>query len=97
MPFKKGESGNPLGRALGAKGKKNEQWDALHESIVGLHADNFNKNLTELMESTDVKDRIKAMELYLQVLEYFKPKHSRVAHVGEEGSEKIQIIVNDSL
>ena len=97
MPVEKGHTNNPNGRPKGSKNVRTQQWEELHESIVGLHAERFNRNLSDLMDSGDDKERIKAMELYLQVPEYFKPKHSRVAHVGEEGSEKIQIIVNDSL
>jgi len=42
MPFEKGQSGNPNGKPKGAKSEKTKQWEELHESIVGVHADKFN-------------------------------------------------------
>jgi len=95
MPFEKGKSGNPTGKPVGAKSTKTKQWEALHESIVGEHADNFNSLMNELWTDEDIKNRIQAGEFYLQILEYFKPKQARVAMVGEEGTAPISIVISD--
>lgn len=85
------------GRPEGSKNKRTEQWEALCESIVGEHADNFNATLSDLMTSNNEKNRLEGARLYCQVLEYFKPKYSRVEHSSEEGKEPIKIIIGDKV
>jgi len=61
--------GNP-GKPKGAKSARGKQWEALGESIRETHTERFNLALTK-MEDEDF------CEMYLKVLEYFKPKLSR--------------------
>lgn len=74
--------GNP-GKPMGAKSERLKQWDTLGNSIIGEQAENFNKFLNQLWvdDGKELKkqaeDKIAAAELYLKVLEYFKPKLSR--------------------
>lgn len=70
MPFKKGKSGNPSGRPRGAKGERTKEWENLGEHITTKHADRFNRILDEANDE-------KFTSLYLQTLEYFRPKQSR--------------------
>ena len=89
MPFKKGKSGNPKGKPKGIKAQKTVQWEALRESIIGEQADNFSKFLNKLWKSDDPADQMKASTLYLQTIEYFKPKQSRVESVQDGPVEVI--------
>lgn len=83
MPFEKGQSGNPSGKPKGAKSEKTTQWELLHSSIVGQHADRFNTILKNWAESGDPDQEQMFSDAYIKVLEYFKPKQARVSHVGE--------------
>jgi hypothetical protein len=89
------EKGNP-GKPKGAIHTRTRQWDALGESITGQQADQFNGYLRELWESPDPDDRQAAAELFLKILEYFKPKHARVTHAGDV-NEPVQIIIPPSV
>lgn len=62
--------GNELAKLKG-KHKKTKQWEALGEAIVGEHADAFNRILKEQLE----EDPDKFTQNYLNVLNYFRPKH----------------------
>lgn len=86
MPFKKGQSGNPKGKAEGTKSEKTIQWELLGEAIVNKHTERFNRVLGEL-EDTDFMDQ------YLKVLEYFKPKLNR-SELKHEGEIKTDISLN---
>lgn len=75
--FRKGD-----GRARKPKGSlnhKTRQWEALGESIATTHTDRFNRILG------DAKDD-QFVSLYLQTLEYFKPKLGRTEHTGKDGA-----------
>lgn len=89
------EKGNP-GKPKGAKSARTKEWEALAEDIIGRHAQRFNSRLTELMESEDEKIALKGMEMFCDVLEYFKPKQSRITHTGEKESP-INIIISKNL
>lgn len=92
MRFQKGNKGKPKG----TKSKKTIQWEQLQEDIVGYHSERFNRRLVELMESEDPKIALKGMEMFCNVLEYFKPKQSRITHAGEKESP-INIIIAKNL
>ncbi len=68
------------GSRNGIKNQRTKQWAELSESITGGHADNFNRFMNELWEG-DKQDRMKAAELFLKTMEFFKPKMSRVMGV----------------
>lgn len=67
--------GNP-GKPKGAVSNKTKQWHALNEAIINDHSERFKEYLNSLWEG-DLKDQQQAAELYLKVLEYFKPKLQR--------------------
>lgn len=85
------EKGNP-GRPPGIKNERLKQWEALADSIIGEQADRFREYMNELWDSGDPKLQHMAAELYLQTLEYFKPKQARVTHAGDQ-NEPVQIII----
>ena len=93
MRAEKGQfaKGNP-GKPTGAKSHKTLQWEALADSIIGEQADRFREHMNALWESEDVKHQQMAAELYLQTLEYFKPKQARVTHAGDK-EEPVQIVI----
>jgi hypothetical protein len=94
--FAKGNSGKPVG----AKSERTKQWEALHESIVGSHAEKFNKLLDSLYLRA-LEDDDDAMEMYMnnyvKLLEYFKPKQARTVMIGEENAPPVQIVVKSNL
>lgn len=77
MPFEKGNKYSK-GRKEGATNVKSRQWEALGEAITTKHTERFNKILGSM-------DDEKFMQLYLQTLEYFKPKLGRTEHTGKDG------------
>jgi len=83
MAFKKGQSGNPLGRGKGVKNKKNKEWEELSQSITEGHSEYFNNYLNELWAGS-LEDKHRAAQLFLQVLKYFKPKISNVEYTMTE-------------
>lgn len=70
--------GNP-GKPKGATSYRTRQWEALGDAITTKHTERFNR----LMEKA--KDD-QFLSLYLQTLEYFKPKLGRTEHTGEGGA-----------
>jgi len=84
------------GRPRGSRNEKVRQWEELHESIVGEHAEAFNEIMNDLFYSENLKDRKDAAEFYIKVLEYFKPKYSRIQHSGDN-TEPLKIIVSDKI
>jgi Family of unknown function (DUF5681) len=103
--FKEGESGNPNGRPKGAKSEKTRQWDALAESIVGIHADNFNNimnaDYVDAMDHEDEEIKMNARSRYtnnyIKIMEFFKPKQARTTIVGDDQAPPVQIIVKSNL
>lgn len=70
MPFKKGQSGNPIGRP---KGSLNKVTLELRERIKLLLDDNFELFLKDF-KALDAKNRINT---YIKLLEYCIPKLQR--------------------
>ena len=92
--FPKGTSGNPMGRLPGTKTVKTLQWEALGECITATHAAQFNDLLNDLWSSKDMGDRVKAADLFLKTLDYFKPRLQRVeAAVKDENPFPAPVIV----
>ena len=69
MAFQRGRE-KTGGKQKGSKNKKTVQWDILGESIMNEHTEKFNTELAKLND----KD---FMDMYIKVLEYFKPKQNR--------------------
>ena len=85
MPFKKGKSGNSSGKPTGTKNAKSVQWEAIGQALLTTHSERFNK----ILKTSD--DQVFA-KLYLDVMEYFKPKQSRV-ETEQKGEQVININV----
>jgi len=73
--FKKGNSLS--GNKKGTKIKRVQAWEELGKHIEEVHTEKFNEYLLKLWNSGNKKDKLLAAELYLKVLDYFKPKLSR--------------------
>lgn len=69
--------GNP-GRAKGSKNIRTLQWEELGKEITEANSARFNELLGRLWNSADVTDQLRAAELFLKVVEFFKPKLSRI-------------------
>jgi hypothetical protein len=78
------------------KGTPNKLTMKAKEAITAFINDT-SPEVVGLWRDVAAEDPEAAIRLWTNLAEYVIPKHSRVAHVGEEGSEKIQLIVNDSL
>jgi hypothetical protein len=91
MP-KKGVVNNPKGRPAGSKNQRTIQWEALHDSIVDQHAASFNSIMDELLNHEELDCRIQGADLYLKMLEYFKPKLARQTLVGDGEANPVVII-----
>ncbi|MFT3884645.1 MAG: hypothetical protein QM724_04220 [Flavobacteriales bacterium] len=68
--------GNP-GRRKGSKNHRTMQWKEFGDALLNNHAGKFSDVLDGLWASEDPADRVKAAELFLKLLEYFKPKMKR--------------------
>ena len=79
MGLKPGQTNNPDGRPKGSKNEKTEQWEKLSDSIVGKCAERFEQELFAL----DGKDFV---QMYIQVLNYFKPKYQSTELKGEQNN-----------
>lgn len=80
----------------GAKSEKTKQWEELHESIVGVHADKFNSILQQWADSYDPDEQAAFVDAYMKILEYFKPKQARTVHAGEQNAP-VQITISDKI
>lgn len=67
------------GRKEGSKNLRTLQWEALGDAITSTHTERFNRILSEVKDETFVT-------LYLQALEYFKPKQARTEVTGKDGA-----------
>jgi hypothetical protein len=92
MAFQKGISGNPKGKEVGLKSRKTLEWEALGESIAGKQSGKFNSFLNMLWDSPERKDNVMAAELFLNALEYFKPKQART-EVKQEGVQTLEVVI----
>jgi hypothetical protein len=84
MAFKKGVSGNPKGKPKGAVGKKTAIWNEIGEWFATDGIESYKANLMELMESNDPDIKLKAMDKFNALIEFFKPKLARTELVGDE-------------
>jgi hypothetical protein len=73
-----------------------QQWESLSDAITGKQAARFEEFMDQLWDSEDPKDHYKAAQLFMQALEYFKPKQARIAKDnGMFGV--VQIVVPENL
>ena len=96
MGLPKGRTNNPNGREKGSKNLRTLQFEALGESIIGEHSERFNEILRSFMNSEDVNLQIKGCQMYMDTLEFFKPKQSRVQHSSDQ-NEPFQIIIAENI
>lgn len=96
MGLPKGQTNNPNGRPKGSKNETTLQWEALHESIVGCHAESFNARLDEMMNSDDPKQQARGMEMYIKILKHFRPSYANIQHSGDKVNP-VQIIVGEDI
>lgn len=94
--MRKGQTNNPNGRPVGSKNLKVVQWEALHKDIAGMHAESFNMYLNNKFNDPDPNEQYRGATLYLQILEYFAPKHARVTVAGD-AEAPINIIISDKI
>lgn len=85
MPFKKGNKLSK-GKPKGAIHEKTKQWEAIAENMTTTHAARFNS----ILETADDKT---FAELYIKVLEFFKPKFNRTEMTGKDGKD-LKTIIN---
>jgi len=105
MGLPKGMTNNPAGRTVGSKNEKTLQWEGLAESIVGIHADNFNNimnaDYVDAMDHEDEEIKMNARSRYtnnyIKIMEFFKPKQARTTIVGDDQAPPVQIIVKSNL
>ena len=84
--FQNGNKGKPKG----VKHKKTLQWEALSESLTGDQSDKFSMLMNKLWDGT-IQEQLQAAELYIKMVEYFKPKQSRVIN-NQENEMIIKVI-----
>jgi len=91
MAFKKGESGNPNGKPVGAlsKAKKNAR-----EAIARLVDDNAERMQGWLDEIAQEQGAMAAWKCMNDVIEYHIPKLSRTEMTGPNGKDLPQPVVN---
>lgn len=90
MPLK-GKTNNPAGRPKGIVNERVRQWESLADAITGRQSLKFELYMDELWESEDPKDRHKAAQLFIQTLEYFRPKQARITN-DQNTAAPIQVI-----
>lgn len=76
MPFKKGFSGNPKGRATGAANKVNRDLREIVRALVEDNAEQVRQDLAAL----DPKERVSA---WLKLTEFILPKLQRTEEIHE--------------
>ncbi len=72
MAFKKGKSGNPNGRPVGAIDKHNRKIKEIIDTVL-------DDNAHRLQEELDKLTGVKFLDLYIKLLEYVMPKLQRQA------------------
>lgn len=78
MAFTKGNKVG-RGRPKGSKNERTQQWEELGEAVISKHTERFNRILGSAKDDQFVA-------LYLQTLEYFRPKLGRTEHTGKDGA-----------
>lgn len=90
MPFKKGQSGNKLGRPKGAVNRSTEQ----AKLTIARVANQGLNNISEDLEKIRKENPIEAAKIYLRLLEYIVPKQKSIEMKAEIDQRIQQISVN---
>jgi len=85
MAFQKGHSlSKGKGRPVGSISEKTKIWNEIGEWFTGDGIEAYKSNLIELMSSEDTDTRLKAMDKFNALIEFFKPKLARTELVGDD-------------
>jgi hypothetical protein len=95
MPIK-GTTNNPAGRPKGIVNERVKQWESLADAITGKQAGKFEEFMDGLWDSNDPKDHFRAAQLFLQALEYFRPKQARLTSDLSQ-TDPVIIFLDDSV
>ncbi len=87
---------NPNGRPKGSKNARTEQWEALAQSIVGIHAERYNEIMARFAESDDPEDNQIFLDHYAKILKFFKPQMQATQHSGD-AEAPIVIKISDKI
>ena len=83
MPFEKGHKKSG-GRPSGVPNKKTAIWNEIGDWFATDGIETYKANLMELMNSEDIDTKLKAMDKFNALIEFFKPKLARTELVGDE-------------
>jgi len=87
MAFKKGTPKPPnSGKKKGTKNEKTKQWEAIAEYMIEDGATRFANAMKTMPDE-------KFIPVYLNILEYFKPKLARQEHTGKDGENQVTEVV----
>ena len=86
--FKKGKSGNPNGRPVGAVSDKVKMWNELGEWFVQEGAAKCMRIMNDMEDEEYIKH-------YTALLEYFKPKQARMTMAGDSKAPVIIQVHSD--
>jgi len=84
MAFVKGKSGNPKGRVEGSVNKKTAAWNEIGEWVTGEGIELYKANLRSLMGSENEDIKLKAMDKFNAIIEFFRPKLARTELIGDD-------------
>ena len=79
MPFKKGQITNPKGRGKGTPNIKTLQWEEFGRQLLEENTETAAKVINDAAKDNPEK----FMNYYFQLIEYFKPRQSRVESKSE--------------
>jgi len=91
---KKGLTNNPNGRPKGTLNKRTLEWEEFGREFIADTLPKSKEVVQNWLDSGDDELQYKALNIVTGLLEYFKPKQARVAHIGEEGAPPITILAN---
>ena len=68
------------GKGKGSKNVKTAQWEQLANTLTGDQSDKFASLMDDLWQGPKA-DQLLAADLYIKMVEYFKPKQARVESI----------------
>lgn len=95
---RKGNRGNANlkagpGRPKGKKSQKTILWEEFGKLMIDNNIPRAQEFMEELWESGDFDMRLKAMYIFMDMLEFFKPKLARITHEGDTDILKPVILI----
>jgi hypothetical protein len=89
MAFRKGQSGNPKGRAKGTPNKTTAEIKEIITRIVGNQLEHIEKDLDKIRKS----DPAEAMRLSSKFIDYVLPKQTKMEIEGELTHKVEKVII----